>query len=1115
MEAAADCTTEAVRVMSDRAPTWRDVEAAKQATLVGQQSLVETVVLPWGYLSGCALSVSATNTLAVALGVVEVAGRSVRILEVRNPLPAEWDVEQLNGLTYYVYIDNSARLHIDILPPAFRADLFGEYHITHAYRYLGRFTLTAGFVTTVINQGAVSETEIEAAVNSDIAEGVQALIDAGTAQATADGKIVTFYADDPPTAEGTGDLWLDTNDGNKLYRWSGSAWTEVQDDDIATAIADAATAQTTAAGKIVTFFQDAIPTATDAGDLWIDTNDKNKLYRSTNIGDDEITAGEWETARDTDVAQAISDAAGAQATADGKIVTFYQDDIPTATDIGDLWIDTNDGNKLYRSTNVGDDEIKAGEWVTVQDDGALLVPSENLIGWWTLDDGSGTTAIDSSVNGNYGTLEGSAPTWVDGKSGKAVNFPGTNERVDCGNSAPLDDIGNGSFWLSFWMKSKDTVPLLDGRLFDKLQGNDDFIVLFSTGTTNRLRFGLKSGGVGVLTDFSTDSTPFDTELNHIVLVVNRTTDLATVYVNTIKDTTEIDISSCPADCRNTGNVSWGARNNGLSPYEGLLDECRIYSGLPTESDILALYTNPGGYSPGTVTVLGQALLDAAGAQATADGKIVTFYQAGIPTATDIGDLWIDTDDGNKLYRSTNVGDDEIKAGEWVTVRDTDVGKGRVIVGALGYAGLDAQYQCDGTADQVQINAAIADGYGIVELTFGQYNTTATIEGDSSVILQGRGAGTVIEKNGDFHGIQCVGSEGSEKVNFQIRDLKVTRNAADTNAKSLIYLEYTDNYLISNVFFEDYYNSGFRNNYSDFGLIIGCHFNTATEGVAIYISFGLENTMKDNFIDGGATGIFVTGGNQIYGNSITDNHIKNLYSSGQMRAIYISGDDNEVINNTITDCLSYYYIAVVTSLPRGVYIAGSRNKVTGNRIDNCVYTGLFIESGKQQTLVANNFCKDNGQLIDRGNGESATSPMVTPETVPVLSNATWARSSVQAYEGTYSYKFTKNNAPGDSADVDLVDNNLNSDLHGVIPGLEYTLSMRIFIPSGGILGSEIELLLIDYIPGVEITRQAAANTYDEWQIVTVTRTIRSAATGFILRIESAVTRRFLVAANCFP
>ena len=34
----------------------------------------------------------------------------------------------------------------------------------------------------------------------------------------------------------------------------------------------------------------------------------------------------------------------------------------------------------------------------------------SLVGWWKLDDGSGTIAIDSSGNGNHGTLINS-PEW--------------------------------------------------------------------------------------------------------------------------------------------------------------------------------------------------------------------------------------------------------------------------------------------------------------------------------------------------------------------------------------------------------------------------------------------------------------------------------------------------------------------------------------------------------------------------------------------------------------------------------------------------------------------------------------------------------------------------------
>lgn len=171
---------------------------------------------------------------------------------------------------------------------------------------------------------------------------------AEAAQATADGKVTTFYQDAAPTAEGAGDLWVDTNDTNKLYRWSGSAWVSVVDSDIAQAISDAATAQSTADGKIVTFYQDAIPTATDAGDLWVDTDDGNKLYRSTNAGDDQITAGEWIEVQDTDIAQAITDASTAQAEADRKVITFIQASAPTAEQTGDVWFDSDDENKVYR-----------------------------------------------------------------------------------------------------------------------------------------------------------------------------------------------------------------------------------------------------------------------------------------------------------------------------------------------------------------------------------------------------------------------------------------------------------------------------------------------------------------------------------------------------------------------------------------------------------------------------------------------------------------------------------------------------------------------------------------------------------------------------------------------
>ena len=219
---------------------------------------------------------------------------------------------------------------------------------------------------------------------------------------------------------------------------------------------------------------------------------------------------------------------------------------------------------------------------------------ENLIGLWRLDKGSGLTAFDTSGNGNDGTLEGTTPTWVDGKSGKAVNLPGVNERIDCGNGAPLDQLGNGSFWIPFWMKSKDAAPLNYGALFDKYQDVSSIITLSSFARANRVFLEVRKDGTGVTGPFSVNSAPFDTEWNHIVLVINRIIDKALLYMNKVKDATEIDISALPFDISNTGRLAWGAANDGWAPFEGALDELRVYTGVPAQAEIDFLYDYPAG-----------------------------------------------------------------------------------------------------------------------------------------------------------------------------------------------------------------------------------------------------------------------------------------------------------------------------------------------------------------------------------------------------------------------------------------------------------------------------------------------------------------------------------------
>jgi len=58
------------------------------------------------------------------------------------------------------------------------------------------------------------------------------------------------------------------------------------------------------------------------------------------------------------------------------------------------------------------------------------------------DEGSGTIAKDESGRGNDGTIHGA--TWTTGISGKALQFDGVDDYVDCGNDASLNIIGDMS-----------------------------------------------------------------------------------------------------------------------------------------------------------------------------------------------------------------------------------------------------------------------------------------------------------------------------------------------------------------------------------------------------------------------------------------------------------------------------------------------------------------------------------------------------------------------------------------------------------------------------------------------------------------------------------------------
>jgi len=125
-----------------------------------------------------------------------------------------------------------------------------------------------------------------------------------------------------------------------------------------------------------------------------------------------------------------------------------------------------------------------------------LVSAQTSSHYWTLNEGSGTTARDVYGSAN-GTIQGA--TYKTGKIGKALYFDGVNDYVDLGTL----DMAGQTMTISAWFKSPDlnaNCGSYDCRIISKTtssSNNDHYFMLSTikpdTGNDTLLRFRLKTG----------------------------------------------------------------------------------------------------------------------------------------------------------------------------------------------------------------------------------------------------------------------------------------------------------------------------------------------------------------------------------------------------------------------------------------------------------------------------------------------------------------------------------------------------------------------------------------------------------------------------------------------
>ncbi len=233
-----------------------------------------------------------------------------------------------------------------------------------------------------------------------------------------------------------------------------------------------------------------------------------------------------------------------------------------------------------------------------------------LEGHWTLDEGSGTVAKDSSGKGRDAPFRNGEATWVDGISGQALEFDGDDDLAVTGYHG-VDE--NKSRTVTYWVKTDWAADASSGcvgwgfsdengtKWHTRLNSNAD------NGTLAAIRTEIQG-------NYFIGSTPLnDGAWHHIASVFPEggvVMEDVIHYVDGMEDPMS-GTNSANADIEVwTAGEDWGteveigSRLQGENHqfYIGLLDEIRIYSRELSPAEVQAIFVTESGTSSSDVEV---------------------------------------------------------------------------------------------------------------------------------------------------------------------------------------------------------------------------------------------------------------------------------------------------------------------------------------------------------------------------------------------------------------------------------------------------------------------------------------------------------------------------------
>ena len=254
---------------------------------------------------------------------------------------------------------------------------------------------------------------------------------------------------------------------------------------------------------------------------------------------------------------------------------------------------TGGGNYIDHSTviNMNHDSVLSSlnvisdgrNWYILQSLETEQIASDNLIGWWKLDDGFGTTVTDS-ISSRNGTLQNSdGDEWVPGVIGGGldINATDTNDYVTISDDDIFDFEDTESFTVSAWIKTSINPPGTNTKFVYKRSGLTFYTLQLQAGYRPQIELRSEEGSGFNAT---ASSNVMDGQWHHLVGGVDRTTGTSFIYVDGVLEGTN---GSASGNIRTATDLQIGVSGN--ENLQGEIDDVRIYNKALSGEEVDGLF----------------------------------------------------------------------------------------------------------------------------------------------------------------------------------------------------------------------------------------------------------------------------------------------------------------------------------------------------------------------------------------------------------------------------------------------------------------------------------------------------------------------------------------------